>query len=519
MNARKEQFYTYFVHLSKVLFNKAVLLFKGSVCILICILLLNNRLQAHYELNFLDKNIAQCKDNCDFNTTNTEMLQLLTYLNNVSYYNKIKPSTAFSFNVEILQINYNKVCIEIRDKRFDSPFLRLGGASFQIKAIGKIHLYYCAYVDNFNGVYHVACNLYENNTSISIILLFLDFGAYRFDGILIKTVIWENNVMRNNKIFSSHVIPHQSVYTGWHKDNEQHGWTWVKYGKNQLSENELRSCVERLPSIEAIGDSHLRYALFYMLYLSGNLTLNIIQSKERSDVSYGKIHFVFSSVIVNSKTAQKTFVGPWSAVASANVREFGLSDAINAIESWKNKYVQSQFYIDAIRRKNYMYRNKDAFNAHNETSVVLPFIISAGSWDIANRHVQHFVWNSIQILKSLVQTLGEIAKQLGTKVIVINLPSYNEMSSVLWQNNVRYDLRNGAVLAAVNALLSEAFHSYDNVILLDWFEISRSRNDETIGDSIHYIRPYLFHDGIHMIGDVGIAMANSLISELCTSLY
>jgi hypothetical protein len=118
-----------------------------------------------------------------------EQFQLLRYLANSSSIEfNLKQLLYYHFSVNIV---YKQCYVIFRLNDDRNVTLQIGGASFRSIVLNEWRLYSCPYVDYTNGTYDVICKIYDNYHDITIRLMFLDFGAFRWDGFMLNETVWQ----------------------------------------------------------------------------------------------------------------------------------------------------------------------------------------------------------------------------------------------------------------------------------------------------------------------------------------
>ena len=227
---------------------------------------------------------SPCYDQELFITGSMEAKQLLRFINNSSVEKYItfvsnKTLTDVKFSVNKVVTHDCCVIFRLQDKRnqIDSSnkLMPQGGSSFRTVAVNEWRLYSCPFIDYFNGTYDVVCRLYDECHKISIVLDYLDFSAFSWNSILQKKLLFSDSVCR--QFNTKH---HFDPYIGWYKDNSTMLWRWVRGDKEILRDDQLRSCIAKLPSpVFLFGDSHLRYVVYYWLFLLNKLTTGLASTK------------------------------------------------------------------------------------------------------------------------------------------------------------------------------------------------------------------------------------------------
>ena len=202
---------------------------------------------------------SPCHDNELFATGNTEKQQMLRFVSdsviNQAVYFPIK-KIFISFSVAKLTTTDCCTVIRLVDMRRENietnaTFLQLGGASLHTVAVSERRLFSCPFIDYFNGTYEVVCRLYEECHNISILLSYIDYGAFSWDGNLIAKTLFSRSVCRRQS-----GLKHDfGTYVGWFRDNVNLSWKWVRGHKDTMIDSWLRSCIAQLPSpVLLLGD-------------------------------------------------------------------------------------------------------------------------------------------------------------------------------------------------------------------------------------------------------------------------
>lgn len=187
----------------------------------------------------------------------TEKAQLLTYLANASaihaspanntYHCHIvtvsRPSfvhqSAVVFN---LVDNYNSYHGNAASAAACSARLVAGGNSFRSIARTEYHRYACTYRDNADDTYDVICPIYDVTVNdddvtacinITIHVTYVNYGAYRWDGVYINDLLWASPVCSPAKTTTTGTEAPRPVlaslaYTGWYRDRVTDPWRWVR---------------------------------------------------------------------------------------------------------------------------------------------------------------------------------------------------------------------------------------------------------------------------------------------------
>ena len=143
-------------------------------------------------------------------------------------------------------------------------------------------------------------------------------------------------------------------------------------------------------------------------------------------------------------------------------------------------------------------------------------ILSFGTWDLARRNIKYFINSSLPTLRIFLDSIQRDNILRKVRVFVTTVPAVLEAAYEDPDNPGEHScLRNNAALAAVNTLLAETISSYQNVHLVDWFEVSVSRSREA-NDGIHFVAYDKSRTKIlPILNDVGKAMTMLLVDQLC----
>ena len=203
--------------------------------------------------------------------------------------------TMMDVNFSINSITVHACCVVIRlvDNRYQSDnnsrLLPQGGSSIRTVAINERKLYSCPFVDHFNGTYDVVCRLYDECHNISIMLDYLDYSAFRWDSVLIEKLLFLDSICRQPNAKHNY-----DPYIGWYRDNSTTSWRWVRGDVEVMTDDQLRSCITKLPSpVLLFGDSHLRYMVYYWLLLMDKLTTDLSGRKLYEEFTLDKFAMTF----------------------------------------------------------------------------------------------------------------------------------------------------------------------------------------------------------------------------------
>ena len=144
-------------------------------------------------------------------------------------------------------------------------------------------------------------------------------------------------------------------------------------------------------------------------------------------------------------------------------------------------------------------------------------LISFGSWDAMFRNVKYFARYTMSALVKFFETIRDDSLFSRVKFYVLTVPAVPDtprrLSNKVIDNKIR-DLRNNALLAAIAGLIIYALKEFQNVVVLDYFAITVSRNNEAL-DATHFLRPEVNNDTVDMHGPIGIAAVKLLLENMC----
>lgn len=128
-------------------------------------------------------------------------------------------------------------------------------------------------------------------------------------------------------------------------------------------------------------------------------------------------------------------------------------------------------------------------------------------------NIKYFVSRSLPAFREFLESLRKDKVLSQVKVIVTTIPAIWEHTyAVSRLGGLHTNLRNNAMLAAANRLLADTVHAFDNVALVDWFEVTVSRSLKAT-DKNHYVTA----KGQPTLNDVGLAMTRLLVESVCDS--
>ena len=234
-----------------------------------------------------------------FTTGSTEAKQLMKLLNHSSlgdtFISEWNTKIKVNFSVNTLITHDCCAIIRLVDNSCQtanvSRLLPQGGSSFRSVVVNERRLYSCPFIDYFNGTYDVVCRLYDECHNVSIVLDYLDYSAFRWDSKLMEQLLFVGNICRqhNTKHF-------YDPYIGWYRNNSKDPWRWVRGEKDVMTDDQLRSCIAKLPSpMFFIGDSHLRYTLYYWLLLENKLTTDMAKKNLHVPFTIDKFAMLFAT--------------------------------------------------------------------------------------------------------------------------------------------------------------------------------------------------------------------------------
>ena len=241
-----------------------------------------------------------CYDQALFITGSTEAKQLLRFIDEIS----LQENISFASNRTDIDVQFSvkkfvtyDCCVVFRledhrnQKDNSGKLLPQGGASFRSLVVNERRLYSCPFVDHFNGTYDVVCRLYDECHKISIVLDYLDFSAFRWNCKLLRKLLFSDTVCRRYN--TKHYF---DPYIGWYRENSTVPWRWVRGGKEVMRDDQLRSCIAKLPTpVYLFGDSHLRYVVYYWLFLMNKLATDLASTKLYDSFTLDKFAMKFTT--------------------------------------------------------------------------------------------------------------------------------------------------------------------------------------------------------------------------------
>ena len=429
------------------------------------------------------------------------MNQLFYYLNNsfeIENYFSQSIYHRFLINVSTVQcITF----IRLQDQR-KMP-RQIGGASFRTIVRSAHYLFPCPYVDYANGTYDVICQTYCGlKYEITLILTYLDFGAFRWDGIFINDTLWHEQILP-----SGHEPVNKKFYVGWYRDSNQQDWKWIRGHKETLTHGELRACIRKqISKVEMLGECHLQFAFQYLHLLFKKLTPDIVTYKVLPGPFLGyafkRAAFMLHEDDIPGFVSDKNSMLPWVRITS---RGRNMSKLLPELHELRLKFKKQLINIKKQSpTKNYynLFKNK--------------LVIQFGQWDLSFRHIRYFVKNTLPAFDALLQSFRADPDLSQVKIIVWGPPAVKEINYTRSNSSEKYYLLNNALLGAANELLKETVRQYDNVIYLDYFATVFCRDNETL-DPSHYLRSDIINKRrTFMHGNVGMIVAKLLLEMTCS---
>jgi hypothetical protein len=337
--------------------------------------------------------------------------------------------------------------------------------------------------------------------NVSVVLLYIDYGAYRWDGVFINATIWRETVCVSDV---SDSVDNSSVeqlppYTGWMRHNETSPWVWVHRNKvrQSLLPSEAMKCLQEssVAAIELFGDSHLReFWSHWLLDIGFPLTSNGRVNMTNIQI-HANFRFTLTSFVVSDKTIPNYENNDWAVLNSRKNEHFEGNFSFLSTELYR--FLQTEFVTNVI--------------TSNRSSVV---VISVGTWDVAFRNISLFVEYGLPALKQFFDAVQKHLDANRMRIVMLTAPAVSErlnMSNPLTPYN-RTDLRNNAIIAAVNNLINDVIKGRTNVVNVDFFAMSYCRWQDIV-DQSHYIR-FRTRVGVRR-SNVGMAVKDELTSVTC----
>ena len=429
----------------------------------------------------------------------TELNQLYYYLQNSIKIDTFLPQTTSHHFFITVSTRQCTTFIRLEDQRGISH--RIGGASFRTVVHSDHYLFACPYVDYTNGTFDVIC---ETNTgfrhNITLILTYLDFGAFRWDGVFINDTLWHGQVLAND------CEPlDKASYVGWYRDNNQQSWRWITKNTEILSSKELRACIKtQLSAVEMFGECHLEIAFQYLLFLFDKLTPDIVTYKVLPGAFLG-YKFKRAAFMLHENDIPGFVSDKNSMLPRIRERSHGknISTALPELRKW-----QMRFKMQILNNKK-LPGAKINYNAFQNK-----LVIQFGHWDLAYRHIKYFIRDTLPAFDSFLQNINADPDFSQVKIIVWGPPAVKEMNITRDNSSEKWNLLNNAILAAANELLKETLRPYKNVLFLDHFTIVFCREDDGI-DSSHYLKSGVKQMHVLMNGSVGKIVAALLLEMTC----
>ena len=379
--------------------------------------------------------------------------------------------------------------------------IHIGGASFTTIAISERYHFECPFIDYENGTYDVICQFRDNCHNMTITLMHLDYGSYRWNGLLVNQILWQGQICRKTKQKTS-----CTPYTGWYRYGSKWPWKWMNKNKivHFLDKEAIRHCHNNKSiSIDLIGDSHMRLFLEYWLYMNDYLhKYPQFGRKGQWQTFESKIFnfkYLATSYVLDSNQIHRNSSKAWVTLPT----KVSLSETMGF-----------RYFLPAAEN----WRAAKLAMLSNGTVSNVTWILAAGfgSWDSAFRNISQFVFYSIPALRNFLDAINGNSKLLAaTKVVVYNVPAGNFKTNFSSSRHPlkRTELRNDALIAAVNSLIADVVRNRPNVKLVDFYAITLPRKTEAV-DRVHYLK--FDSKGTKVIGsEPGITAANLVLSNVC----
>jgi hypothetical protein len=176
----------------------------------------------------------------------TEKHQLLYYLNHRQHIHRTLPQSTHHHFVINSTLTSHRLVVRLTDARTSHQSQGHGGASFRTVVVSSKYLYACPYTDYVNSTYDIVCSwMTAGCYNVSVVLLYMDYGAYRWDGVFINATIWRETVCVSDSVDISSVeqIP---PYTGWMRHNKISPWKWINRNRvrQSLPSSEAKKCLQ-----------------------------------------------------------------------------------------------------------------------------------------------------------------------------------------------------------------------------------------------------------------------------------
>ena len=411
------------------------------------------------------------------------------------------PTVHYNFSIDVFTTS-RYVIAHIKDNRLID---HLGGATFSTSVVSERRLFECPFIDHENGTYDVFCEFHDECYNVSVTLTFIDFGAYRWNGLSINKILWQGEACRKTK-----QIPLRSPYTGWHRCGKQCSWEWMYQNKiEKFYNNEtVRQCQSNnFTSIDFIGDSHMQYFINYWLYKNhpnytqiGNKDVREAFNKNVFKISYEGTSYVLDSNKIPFNASIEWVTLPARA---RHAEVVGYRYFLPTAEKW--------------------WKAKLATLSNNNVLNVNTWVLVAGfgAWDAAFRNISQFVYYSIPALRTFFDAITTNAKLLAnTRIVIYNVPAVtrNEIYDLSMHPLTRKELRNNALIAAINSLIADVVRKRPNIKLIDFYAMTLPRKNEAV-DGQHYINVEVVKNERQIfISEPGITAANHLLSNICMNI-
>ena len=343
----------------------------------------------------------------------------------------------------------------------------LGGSCFRSLLRGRENTV-CTTEDFFNGTYRVVCPPLEYCTNLTISLRYLNFDAYTSSNnvgldILIFELKWcplkLDSKAVDKKYCGKHDIPLRLNGEGiWNRIHNK--WSWAEAGCDIqfLEEDDSRKCLQKVKSVNILGDSHMRYISNYMMSKISTLPSNL---PKWNDSSYAGINFW------------------WSTFANVTSEKLG-----------------------KLRR---------TLCPRGKMTSLDNLIVSAGAWDMAYYGALHFISKSGP---SLVAGLSKLMKDphwSSANIQYVNVVAFPPQNSL--NHGVKAGYRTNFALAAVNYWMKTQLKPL-GIQMVDAFDIVYPRYDEKVCGN-HYVCYNDNGEYGYVTGSVGLTVGDVLIYNIC----
>jgi hypothetical protein len=445
----------------------------------------------------------------------TEKRQLYYYMANWTRVHHYLPTTVHHALTTTVTHTRHCAIFTLTDTRLTLQH-QLGGANLRTIVSTLTHLYACPYVDHFNGSYDVICPLLDHSHchNVTITLMYQDYGAYRWDGVMINTTIYSTQLCSNRVHLPYKHSAHSSYkYTWWYRaDNTSWQWIVDRTPATTMSANSVHATEKcfKHPShtISLFGDSHLYAILCYW-------TRTIRNRKSLTGLT--SISYMLSDKEIPGYSN-------WSILQSRcnSHKAMHYGYLMTELKHWLASYVKrntTYFKLNATRNLTFEQKQKSSI-----------LVLSFGTWDVAFRNITQLVQYG---MPAFSQWLHDIRPELDSgrvRVIIFTPPAQGEnlnFSNPLQPTN-RTDLRNNALVASVVSLIRDAVRDkatgnktvLPNVHIVDYFAMTFARRGESV-DGIHYIAlkrlQEMFNSDIKSIA-LGFVAERYLRHEICRNI-